>query len=60
MKQLRVFITGSGTGDLTGLTTTTKTSVVSAINEVNGKTATVPDATVTQKGVIEIATLADV
>lgn len=59
-KQLRTFITGSGTGDLTGLTTTSKTSLITAINEVNGKAAPSPSAaTETVAGVGEIATLAE-
>jgi len=61
MKAFRVMITGSSQGDLTGLTTTNKNSVVSAINEVNGKAVPAPpDATVNVKGLIEIATLAEV
>lgn len=36
-KQLRTWITGSASGDLTGLTTTDKTSLRAAINEVNAK-----------------------
>lgn len=59
-KQLRTWITGSSSGDLTGLTTTDKTSLVAAINEVDGATATVPDASTTVKGVVELATLAEV
>lgn len=59
-KQLRTWITGSSTGDLTGLTTTTKASLVAAINEVDGKAAPAPpQATETQAGVIEIATQAE-
>lgn len=62
IKQLRVWITGSSSGDLTGLTTTTKTDVVSAINEVNAKpTSGSPvDATTSVKGVVELADLAEV
>lgn len=60
IKQLRTWITGSASGDLTGLNTTDKTSVVAAINEVNGKAATVSDASETVKGVVELATLAEV
>lgn len=61
VKQLRTFITGSSSGDLTGLTTTAKGSVVSAINEVNAKPSSVPaDATETVKGIVELATLAEV
>jgi hypothetical protein len=60
-KQLRTFITGSSTGDLTGLTTTSKTSVVTAINEVNGRAAPTPSvATTTAPGIVELATLAEV
>lgn len=59
-KQLRTFITGSSTGDLTGLTTTSKTSLITAINEVNGKAAPAPSAaSETVAGVGEIATLAE-
>lgn len=61
IKQLRTWLTGSSSGDLTGLTTTDKTSVVAAINEVKaGNTGTPPDASTTVKGIAEIATLAEV
>jgi hypothetical protein len=62
IKQLRTWITGSSSGDLTGLTTTDKTSVVNAVNEVKAlaAAATIPDADTTTKGKIEIATLAEV
>lgn len=61
VKQLRTFISGSSSGNLTGLTTTDKTSLVSAINEVKaGSSGAPPDASDTVKGVIEIATLAEV
>jgi hypothetical protein len=61
VKQLRTWITGSSSGDLTGLTTTAKTSLVAAVNEVNAKPAgNPPSASVTTQGVIEIATLAEV
>jgi len=61
IKQLRVFITGSASGNLTGLTTTDKTSVVNAINEVKaGSSGSPPDSSETTKGVIELATLAEV
>jgi hypothetical protein len=62
IKQLRVFLTGSSSGDLTGLTTTAKTDVVAAINEVNAKpTSGDPaDASETVKGVVELASLAEV
>lgn len=61
-KFFRTMITGSSGGDLTGLTTTDKTSVVAAVNEVNAAAAaaTIPDASTTVKGKIEIATLAEV
>lgn len=38
-KQLRTWITGSSSGSITGLTTTAKTDLVSAINEINAKPA---------------------
>lgn len=59
-KQLRSWITGSSSGDLTGLTTTDKTSLVAAINEVEANVPTVPDASTTVKGSVELATLAEV
>lgn len=60
-KQLRTWITGSSTGDLTGLTTTVKTSVVAAVNEVNAKpSSSPPDASETTKGILELASLAEV
>ena len=59
-KQLRTWITGSSTGDLTSLNTTIKTSLVSAINEVNTKAApTPPAASETTAGVAEVATQAE-
>lgn len=58
-KQLRTWITGSATGDLTGLTTTAKTSVIAAVNEINAKPTAV-DASETVKGIVELATLAEV
>lgn len=60
-KQLRTFVTGSSTGDLTGLTTTSKTSLITAINEVNGKASPTPSAATTAAaGIVELATLAEV
>jgi len=59
VKQLRTWVTGSSSGNLTGLTTTVKTDLVSAVNEVNAKPGEA-DASVTVKGIIEIATLAEV
>jgi hypothetical protein len=61
IKQLRTFITGSASGNLTGLTTTNKNSLVEAINEVQaGSSGAPPQATTTVSGIIEIATLAEV
>lgn len=61
IKQLRTWVTGSASGNLTGLTTTDKSSVVAAINEVKaGSTGSPPDASETVKGVVELATLAEV
>lgn len=57
IKQLRTWATGSASGDLTGLTTTTKASLLAAINEVNAKPSTAPsDASETVKGIAEVAT----
>lgn len=59
-KQLRTWISGSPSGDLTALTTTDKTSLLAAVNEVNGKAVPAPpSATETVAGVIEIATQAE-
>jgi hypothetical protein len=59
-KQLRTWITGSASGDLTGLTTTDKTSLVNAINEVKaGAGGSVPDSTTSVKGIVELATNAE-
>lgn len=60
VKQLRTFITGSSSGNLTALTTADKSSLVAAINEVDGNVPVVPDASETTKGVVEMATLAEV
>lgn len=62
-KQLRTFMFGSATGTLAALTTTDKTSLVHAINEVQsevGAGGTQPDASETVKGIVELATLAEV
>lgn len=61
IKQHRTWLTGSASGDLTGLTTTDKSSVVAAINEVQSEVggAGSPDASETVKGIIELATLAE-
>jgi hypothetical protein len=60
MKALRVLITGTPTGTVDSLTTTTKASIIDAINEVNAKAVVVPDATDTTKGSVELATLVEV
>lgn len=61
IKQLRTWMTGSASGNLTGLTTTDKTNLVSAINEVKaGSSGAPPDASVTVKGIVELATLTEV
>lgn len=62
IKQLRVWLTGSSSGNLTGLTTTDKTSLLNAINEVNAKptSGAPPDATTAVKGIVLLASLADV
>lgn len=60
-KQLRTWITGSSSGDLTGLTTTTKTSLVAAVNEVNAKPSPTPvAATETVAGIARISTQTEV
>lgn len=58
IKQHAIWITGASGGDLTGLTTTTKASLLAAINEVNAK-ATPPAASETVAGIMEIATQAE-
>lgn len=64
IKQLRTWITGSSSGNLTGLTTTDKSSIVAAVNEVKASVTAgggpPSDASTTVKGIIEIATLAEV
>lgn len=60
MKTLRTWITGSSTGDLTGLTTTAKTSIVAAINEVKASaTGAPPTTTEATAGIIRTATQAE-
>ena len=60
-KTIRTWLTGSSTGTLASLTTTDKTSLISAINEVKAAaTGAPPASTTTAQGVIEIATLAEV
>lgn len=59
-KTIRTLISGTATGDISGLTTTDKASLVAAINEVKASaTGAPPDATETVKGVAEIATQAE-
>lgn len=61
IKQHRIWITGSSTGDLTGLATDVKTDVVAAINELHSQQGSgAPDASETVKGIAELATLAEV
>lgn len=60
MKQLRTWITGSGTGTLAALNTTDKSSLVAAINEVDGNSSgALPAASETTAGVVELATLVE-
>jgi hypothetical protein len=60
IKALRVFITGTSSGTLTGLTTTDKTSLVNAINEVKaGSSGAPPVASTTVQGIVELATTAE-
>lgn len=60
-KQILTYITGSSSGNLTGLTTTDKSSIVAAINEVQSEVGGggAPDASETVKGILELATLAE-
>lgn len=61
IKLLRTYITGSSTGDLTGLTTTAKTSLIAAINEVKaGSAGAPPAATETTAGIAQVATQTEV
>lgn len=66
-KQFRTWITGSSSGTLAGLNTTDKTNLVGAINETLGVAEsaagggwTAVDASETVKGILELATLAEV
>ena len=60
-KFLRTMITGSNTGTLASLTTTDKDSIIDAINELDAAPGgTPPDASETEKGIAELATLAEV
>jgi hypothetical protein len=61
-KTLRTSLTGNSSGALTALTTTDKTSLLAAINEVNAKPSggwTAVDASETVKGIVELATTAE-
>jgi hypothetical protein len=62
VKQLRTWITGSSSGSIAGLTTTAKTDLVSAINEINAKptSGAPPAATELTTGIVELADLAEV
>lgn len=61
-KTIRTWLTGTSTGTLTGLTTSDKTSLISAINEVNAKPSgtSASPASETVAGVATVATQADV
>lgn len=60
-KQIRTWVTGSSSGNLTALNTTDKSSIVAAINEVKvGASGAPPDATEAAKGIVELASLAEV
>lgn len=60
-KAIRTLIGGSGTADISALTTTDKTSLVAAINEVKaGSSGSPADASETVKGIAEIATQTEV
>lgn len=59
-KQLRTWITGSSAGTLIGLTTTAKTDLVAAVNEINAKpSSSAPAASETTAGISELATLVE-
>lgn len=57
-KAIKTMITGSAGGDLSGLTTTDKTSLVAAVNEVAGS-AGAGSASTTAQGIVELATNAE-
>lgn len=59
IKTLRTYITGSSSGTIAGLTTTDKTSLVNAINEVKASITGAVDASATVKGIVELATDAE-
>ena len=56
IKLLRTYITGSSTGDLSGLSTTAKTSIIAAINEVQAASGSPASASESAAGVAELAT----
>lgn len=58
-KTIKTWFFGSTSGSLANLTTTDKTSVVHAINEVKAAAVSPPDASTTTKGVVELGTLAE-
>lgn len=59
-KALRTLIGGSATANIDALTTTDKSSLVAAINEVQaGSSGAPPDASTTVKGIVELATDAE-
>lgn len=59
-KSIRTLIGGSATADISGLTTTDKSSLVAAINEVDANAGGTPsDASETVKGIAELATQAE-
>lgn len=62
IKLLRTYVTGSSTGDLSGLSTTAKTSLISAINEVNSNVtaSSTPVASTTVAGKVRLATDSEV
>ena len=60
-KQLKTWMFGSSSGSLASLTTTDKSSLIAAINETKaGNSGTPPDATEITKGIVELATQAEV
>jgi hypothetical protein len=59
IKQLRTWITGSSSGDLTGLATTDKTCLVNAINEVRAGAVAPSAASEIVSGIAELATQAE-
>lgn len=59
IKLIRVMVTGSSSGTLDALNTTTKASIIAAINEVNSKAVAVPDASESVKGIVTLASLSE-